>query len=75
MIPDPTAEIKSIRHRLGAERNYDLDRIVEDTVRRQSESGRTYIRLPKRDPRATNRGMVAVKAGRLENQSPPPRER
>jgi len=52
-VPDPTAEIKAIRHRLGAEMDFDLNRIVEDIKRRQKESGRTYIRLPKREPRLT----------------------
>ena len=53
MIPDPTEEIKAIRHRLGAELGYDLHKVIADTRRRQSESGRTYIRLPSRKPRIT----------------------
>lgn len=53
MIPDPTEEIKEIRHRLGAELDFDLDRIIADTRRRQKESGRTYIRRPKREPQIT----------------------
>lgn len=49
MIPDPTEEIKTIRHRLGADFGFDLDRIVADIQRRQSESGRTYVtREPRR---------------------------
>ena len=48
MIPDPTEEIKAIRHRLGAEFDYDLDRIFADIQRRQKESGRTYISRPPR---------------------------
>ena len=55
MIPDPTDEIKAARHRLGAELDFDLHRIIEDTRKRQRESGRPYIRLPKRDPRTTIR--------------------
>ena len=47
-IPDPTEEIKAIRHRLGAEFDYDLDRIFADIQRRQSESGRTYVTRPSR---------------------------
>ena len=47
-IPDPTEEIKAIRHRLGAEFGYDLDRIFADIQRRQSESGRTYVTRPSR---------------------------
>jgi hypothetical protein len=59
MIPDPTDEIKAIRHRLGAEFDYDLDRIFADIQRRQNESGRTYITMPPRKPadnNAVNRG-------------------
>lgn len=48
MIPDPTEEIKAIRHRLGAEFDYDLDRIFADIQRRQAESGRTYVTRPSR---------------------------
>jgi F420-0:gamma-glutamyl ligase len=50
MIPDPTEEIKTIRHRLGAELGYDLHRIIADTRVRQDQSGRTYIRLKSRKP-------------------------
>lgn len=50
MIPDPTDEIKAIRHRLGAELDYDLDRIFDDIRRRQEESGRTYVTMPPRRP-------------------------
>jgi hypothetical protein len=47
-IPDPTAEIKAIRHRLGADFDYDLDRIFADIQHRQAVSGRTYITMPPR---------------------------
>ena len=47
-IPDPTEEMKAIRHRLGAEFDYDLDRIFADIQRRQAESGRTYVTRPSR---------------------------
>lgn len=50
MIPDPTDEIKAVRHRLGAELGFDLHRIVEDVRRRQAESGLQYIRLSKKEP-------------------------
>jgi predicted lipid-binding transport protein (Tim44 family) len=53
MIPDPTEEIKAIRHLLGAEMDFDLERIIADTRQRQKESGRTYVKLPKREPRLT----------------------
>ncbi len=60
MIPNPTDEIKAIRHRLGAEMGFDLHRIIEDARRRQLESGRQYIRLPKRTPGLTKRSTGAA---------------
>ena len=47
-ILDPTEEMKAIRHRLGAEFDYDLDRIVADIQLRQAKSGRKYVTLPPR---------------------------
>jgi hypothetical protein len=61
--PDPTDEIKSVRHRLGAEFDYDLDRIVEDIQRRQTESGRKYVTMPPRkiaDNKAMHPGGVGT---------------
>lgn len=77
MIPDPTDEIKAARHRLGAELNFDLHRIIEDAQERQRESGRPYIRLPKREPRITTRSTGAANSGgtEIDNLSSPPRER
>ena len=60
MIPDPTDEIKAIRHKLGAELGFDLHNIIADARRRQSESGRTYIRLPSRKPRITMHSTEVV---------------
>ncbi len=48
MIPDPTTEIKAIRHRLGAAFDYDLDRICADIQRWQTESGHKYVTMPPR---------------------------
>lgn len=53
--PDPTAEIKAIRHRLGAAFDYDLERIFADIQRRQCESGRTYVTMPPRRIASYNR--------------------
>ena len=58
----PTEEIRAIRHKLAAQFDNDLDRIVADLRRQQAESGREYITLPKRPPRpqpTTNQGMHA----------------
>lgn len=60
MIPDPTDEIRAIRDRLAALYNFDLDRIVEETRRRQRESGRSSVSLPSRQPSrsdTTNKAM------------------
>jgi len=52
-MPDsPTEEIRAIRHELAAKFDNDVKRIGDDLRRRQKESGREYIRLPKRRPRA-----------------------
>ncbi len=54
MIPDPTTEIKQIRHQLGADDDFDLDQIFDHLRRRQAESGRKYVRLPSRKPTDNN---------------------
>ena len=50
MVPDPTDEIREIRRKLSEAMGNDIHRIAEDTRRRQRESGREYISLPKREP-------------------------
>ena len=45
MIPDPTDEIRAIRRTLAARCGNDLHRIVEETRRRQRESGRDFVTL------------------------------
>lgn len=50
-MKSPTAEIREVRHLLAARFGNDVDRIYEDLRRKQQESGRTYVRLPKRTPR------------------------
>ncbi len=55
-----TEEIRTIRHELAAHFDNDLDRIVEDLRRQQRESGREYIRLPKRLPRPERTTNKAV---------------
>lgn len=54
MIPDPTAEMKRIRHQLGADAGFDLGRIFHDLRRQQKASSRTYVRLPGRKPTDNN---------------------
>ena len=49
MVHNPiTEEIREIRHRLAAEFDNDVYRIGAETRRRQAESGRRVIRLPRR---------------------------
>lgn len=48
----PTEDIRAARHRLAAEFDNDLDRIVADLRRKQRESGREYITLKPRQPTA-----------------------
>ena len=67
-IPDPTEEIKAIRHRLGAEFDYDLDRIFADIQRRQSVSGRTYVTRPSRKI-ANNRAMQRSGGGDVSDNA------
>ncbi len=40
-----TREIRETRHRLAAKFDNDLDRIVDDLQRQQSESGSRYVDL------------------------------
>lgn len=76
-IPDPTEEMKEIRHRLGAEFDYDLDRIFADIQRRQAESGRTYVTRPSRKF-ANNKAIQRSGGGDVSDnaiQLPPPADR
>ena len=52
MIPDPTDEIRAIKHKLAAECGNDIRRIVEDARRRQRESGRLSVAVPPSQPTA-----------------------
>jgi len=74
MIPDPTAEIKRIRHQLGAEDGFDLDQIFARIQRLQKESGRSCVRRPARKPADNNAMHRSGEAtvSRMDNQSPPP---
>ena len=62
--PDPTEEIKAVRHRLGENFNFDLDRIYADIEKRQESSGRKYLTLPARriarEKTSPDSGGVAV---------------
>jgi hypothetical protein len=46
----PTEDIRAARHKLAAQFDNDLDRIVADLRRKQQESGREYITLERREP-------------------------
>lgn len=62
LILTPTDEIRSIRQRLSAEFGHDVHRIAMETRRRQRESGRIYISLPKRDPHVLHLTSQAMPA-------------
>lgn len=55
MVHNPiTEEIREIRHRLAAQCDNDVHRIGAEIRRRQVESGRRIVRLPKRQPVVPN---------------------
>ena len=77
MIPDPTAEIKRIRHELGAADGFDVGRIFARLRRLEAESGRLVVRRPPRrnaDNKAMHRSGDAASSD-VENLSSPPADR
>jgi hypothetical protein len=46
-----TEEIRAYRQSLAAKFGNDISLILADIQRQQAESGRTFVRLPKREPR------------------------
>ena len=64
MVHNPiTEEIREIRHRLAAECNNDVKRIGAELRRREAESGRRVVRLPKRTPTATTTNQAMQRSG------------
>jgi hypothetical protein len=59
MVSDPTAEIKRIRHELGAEDDFDIAKIFARLRRKETESGRTYVRRPPRKTSETNKRLTS----------------
>jgi hypothetical protein len=58
MIPDPTDEIRAIKHKLAAECANNIHRIAEDARRRQRESGRHSVAVPHPTTKSTtNKGL------------------
>ena len=49
----PTEDIRAARHRLAAKFDNDLDRIVADLRRQESESDAKFVTLPSRSPKRT----------------------
>jgi len=64
--PDPTEEIKAVRHRLGDKFDFDLDRIYADIEKRQESSGRQYLTLP---PRRIARQKSLPASGGVEGET------
>ncbi len=75
------AEIRAIRHALARKFDNDISRIGDDIRRQQSESGRTFLRLPQRSPRihvVTSKRMHGsgdVSPVPMESSSLPARDR
>ena len=80
MVPlTPTDDIRAARHKLAARFNNDLDRIVADLRRQESESDADFVTLPGRSPKPTtnnplHRRREAVQSG-VDNQLSPPDDR
>ena len=73
--PNPIEEIKAIRHRLGAEAGYDIQRIFADLRDAQASSDRSYVDLPPRRI-ATNHAMQRSGGGDVsDNGESPPADR
>jgi len=69
MILDPTAEIKRIRHELGAEDGFDVDRIFARLRRMETDSGRKVVRRAPRRIADNNAIHRSGEAGRSEVDS------
>ena len=75
----PTEDIRAARHKLSAKFNNDLDRIVADLRRQESESDAEFVTLSSRSPKhATNNAMHRsgdAERSEVEKPSPPPGDR
>jgi len=67
MVPDPTAEIKRIRHELGAEDDFDIAKIFARLRRAEAQSGRSYVLRPPRKPANNNPMHESGEVTRAEN--------
>jgi hypothetical protein len=70
-MKNPTGEIREIRHQLAAKFDNDLNRIVEDLMRQQRESGRKYVSLPRRAPKGMSLPIPPTSGGQAPDQSLP----
>lgn len=75
----PTEEIRDARHRLAARFNNDLDRIVADLRRQESESDAAFVTLPSRSPKSTTNNAMhrsgETAGAEVDNVSSPPGDR
>lgn len=63
MIRDAITEsIRATRHALAAKFDNDIRRIGDDLRRQQNESHRTFVRLPRREPRIASPTNEAMRA-------------
>lgn len=75
----PTEDIRAARHRLAAQFDHDLDRIVADLRRQESESDAEFVTLASRPPKRTaNHAMHQsgqAEPSEVESLTSPPGDR
>lgn len=59
----PTEDIRAARHRLAAKFDNDLDRIVADLRRQETESNAEFVTLASRQPKRTANHAVHRSGG------------
>ena len=67
MIPDPTAEMKRIRHELGAADGFDVSRIFARLRQLEADSGRQIVRRAPRRIADNNAMHPSREVGRIGN--------
>jgi len=67
MIPDPTAEMKRIRHELGAADGFDVSRIFARLRKLEADSDRKIVRRAPRRIADNNAIHPSRKVGQIEN--------
>lgn len=73
----PTEDIRAARHKLAAKFDNDLDRIVADLRRQETESNAEFVTLARRPPKRTANHAVHRSGGGdvVDNGDPSPAAR